>query len=71
MELLAGANALETISGHRHQSYWQLLGHETAAPLWVSDTDDDPGYLAEESDGTDLPPPRKARTSWRITPARA
>ncbi|GGY65294.1 error-prone DNA polymerase [Marinobacter zhanjiangensis] len=60
LELLAGANALETISGHRHQSYWQLLGHEAAAPLWVSDTDDDPGYLAE-GDNTDLPAPSEGQ----------
>ncbi len=37
MELLAGANALEALSGHRHQSYWQLLGHQPAPALWLSD----------------------------------
>ena len=45
LELLAGANALQAISGHRHQSYWELLGHETAAPLWVSESQRVQEYL--------------------------
>ena len=60
MELLAGANALEAISGHRHQSYWQLLGHEIAAPLWVSDTDHDQGDLADNDD-VNLPAPSEGQ----------
>ena len=35
MELLAGANALAAFSQDRHQAYWQLLGHEQPAELFV------------------------------------
>ncbi|MCP4008497.1 MAG: DNA polymerase III subunit alpha, partial [Proteobacteria bacterium] len=31
---LAAANALSSISGHRHLAYWQVAGIEQAAPLW-------------------------------------
>ena len=60
MELLAGANALESISGHRHQSYWQLLGHETAAPLWISENDEPQDYLAG-GDEVQLPAPSEGQ----------
>ncbi|MFL1406444.1 error-prone DNA polymerase [Marinobacter sp. M1N3S26] len=60
LELLAGANALEAISGHRHQSYWQLLGHEPAAPLWVSEAGDDGDYRTEQDD-IDLPEPSEGQ----------
>ncbi len=60
LELLAGANALEAISGHRHQSYWELLGHEEAAPLWVSEHRDDQGYIPE-SDKVSLPAPSEGQ----------
>ncbi|MFW5823449.1 MAG: error-prone DNA polymerase [Marinobacter sp.] len=60
LELLAGANALEAISGHRHQSYWQLLGHEAAAPLWVAEKSDDQAYLPG-NDHVDLPAPSEGQ----------
>ncbi|SFR41401.1 DNA polymerase III, alpha subunit [Marinobacter daqiaonensis] len=49
LELLAGGNALEAVSGHRHQSYWQLLGHESEAALWVSENREDQDYGADDS----------------------
>lgn len=60
LELLASANALETISGNRHQSYWQLLGHEAAAPLWISEGGGDQPYLSD-SPKTDLPAPSEGQ----------
>jgi len=60
LELLAGANALAAISGHRHQSYWELLGHEEAAPLWVSEDGEDQSYLPG-SDRVDLPAPSEGQ----------
>ena len=60
LELLAGANALEGISGHRHQSYWQLLGHETPAPLWISETDSNEGYQADQ-EAINLPAPSEGQ----------
>ncbi len=33
MQALAGANALQAISGHRHQAHWQVLGVEAPRPL--------------------------------------
>uniref|UniRef100_UPI0030DBB75C error-prone DNA polymerase n=1 Tax=uncultured Marinobacter sp. TaxID=187379 RepID=UPI0030DBB75C len=37
LELLAGAGAFATISGHRHQTYWQLLEQPETTPLWVTE----------------------------------
>ena len=37
MELLAGANAMPEFASNRHQSYWQLLGHEPPAELFAEE----------------------------------
>ncbi len=59
MELLAGANALAPFSRDRHQAYWQLLGHEPPAELFVreaseEDTADSCEQLPVPSEGQNI-----------------
>ena len=37
LEVLAGANALQSLTGHRRLAYWQLLGHQPPAALFASE----------------------------------
>ncbi|WP_166263800.1 error-prone DNA polymerase [Marinobacter caseinilyticus] len=37
LEILAGANALNCLDLDRRQAYWQLLGHQTPAALFIND----------------------------------
>lgn len=57
MELLAGANAMPDFTANRHQAYWQLLGHEQPAELFV--TEDNEDYTPDTCD--QLPEPTEGQ----------
>ena len=55
LEILASANALASITGHRHQARWDILGHDlNPAPLFVADSAEH--YQITENT-VHLPPP--------------
>jgi len=56
MELLAGANAMPGFTSNRHQAYWQLLGHEQPAELFVGEDNRAPEPTCEQ-----LPAPNEGQ----------
>ncbi len=54
MEALADADALASISGHRHQSQWQIMALEQARPLLQDEQHAPASYF---DDGVQLPAP--------------
>jgi error-prone DNA polymerase len=58
LEALADADALQSLSGHRHQAQWQILALEQPRPLLCDELRGEPrragGHL---DDGVQLPPP--------------
>ena len=54
MEALADADALASLSGHRHQSQWQIMALEQARPLLQSEQAEPASYF---DDGIQLPAP--------------
>ena len=57
LEALAGADALASLSGHRHQSQWQIMALEQARPLLQDEQRASAGYF---DDGIQLPAPAVA-----------
>ena len=57
MEALADADALRSLSGHRHQSQWQIMALEQPKPL-LQDEQHQPGQYFD--DDIQLPPPQIA-----------
>jgi len=57
MEALADADALVSLSGHRHQSQWQIMALEQARPLLRDEQYAPAGYF---DDGVQLPAPTVA-----------
>jgi error-prone DNA polymerase len=57
MEALADADALNSLSGHRHQSQWQIMALEQPRPL-LQDEQRQPGSYFD--DGVQLPAPAVA-----------
>ncbi|MDH3994948.1 MAG: OB-fold nucleic acid binding domain-containing protein, partial [Gammaproteobacteria bacterium] len=57
MEALADADTLASLSGHRHQSQWQIMALEQARPL-LQDEQREPGSYFD--DGVQLPAPSVA-----------
>ncbi len=57
MEALADADALQSLSGHRHQSQWQIMALESPRPL-LSQEQGQPGHYF--NDEVELPPPQVA-----------
>jgi len=51
LERLAGGGALSALSRHRHDAYWQLLGHEQPTPLFAADAE-----LTDLSDNPEVQP---------------
>jgi error-prone DNA polymerase len=56
MELLAGANAMPGFTSNRHQAYWQLLGHEKPAELFIGEDNSAPEPACEQ-----LPTPNEGQ----------
>jgi len=54
MEALADADALASLSGHRHQSQWQIMALEQARPLLQDEQQAPASYF---DDGVQLPAP--------------
>ena len=54
MEALADADALASLSGHRHQSQWQIMALEQARPLLQDEQRETASYF---DDGVQLPAP--------------
>ncbi len=54
MEALADADALASLSGHRHQSQWQIMALEQARPLLQDEQREPASYF---DDGVQLPAP--------------
>jgi len=54
MEALADADALASLSGHRHQSQWQIMALEQARPLLQDEQRQPASYF---DDGVQLPAP--------------
>jgi error-prone DNA polymerase len=57
MEALADADALASLSGHRHQSQWQIMALEQARPLLQDEQRAPASYF---DDGVQLPAPAVA-----------
>ncbi|MBK6736805.1 MAG: error-prone DNA polymerase [Haliea sp.] len=57
MEALADADALQSLSGHRHQSQWQIMALESPKPL-LRDEQYQSGHYFD--DGVQLPAPQVA-----------
>ncbi len=57
MEALADADALASLSGHRHQSQWQIMALEEVRPLLQQEQQQPGSYF---DDNVQLPPPRVA-----------
>ncbi len=57
MEALADADALQSLSGHRHQSQWQIMALEQTRPL-LQEEQQQPGRYFD--DGVQLPAPQVA-----------
>ncbi len=57
MEALADADALASLSGHRHQSQWQIMALEQARPLLRDEQQAPASYF---DDGVQLPAPAVA-----------
>ena len=57
MEALADADALQSLSGHRHQSQWQIMALEQPKPLLRDEQYQDASYF---DDGVQLPAPQIA-----------
>ncbi len=57
MEALADADALQSLSGHRRQSQWQIMALEQARPLLVDEQLQPSSYF---NDGVHLPAPAVA-----------
>jgi error-prone DNA polymerase len=57
LEALADADALASLSGHRHQSQWQIMALEQARPLLRDEQRQPAGYF---DDGIQLPAPAVA-----------
>ena len=57
MEALADADALQSLSGHRHQSQWQIMALEQPRPLLQEEQHQSGRYF---DDGVQLPPPQVA-----------
>ncbi len=57
MEALADADALQSLSGHRHQSQWQIMALEQPKPLLREEQSQSPRYF---DDGVQLPAPQVA-----------
>ncbi len=57
MEALADADALASLSGHRHQSQWQIMALEQARPLLQDEQREPASYF---DDGVQLPAPAVA-----------
>ncbi|MGJ8517752.1 error-prone DNA polymerase [Carnimonas bestiolae] len=56
LNLLADANALKSLAGHRHQARWKVAGIEAQRPLFddLPDTEQDEVTLAAPSQGQEL-----------------
>jgi error-prone DNA polymerase len=57
MEALADADALQSLSGHRHQSQWQIMALESPKPLLRDEQCQSASYF---DDGVQLPAPQVA-----------
>ncbi len=57
MEALADADALQSLSGHRHQSQWQIMALEQPKPLLRDEQTQSGSYF---DDGVQLPAPQVA-----------
>jgi error-prone DNA polymerase len=57
MEALADADALQSLSGHRHQSQWQIMALEQPKPLLRDEQHQSGSYF---DDGVQLPAPQVA-----------
>jgi len=57
MEALADADALQSLSGHRHQSQWQIMALESPKPLLCDEQNRSASYF---DDGVQLPAPQVA-----------
>jgi error-prone DNA polymerase len=57
MEALADADALQSLSGHRHQSQWQIMALEQPKPLLRDEQSQSASYF---DDGVQLPAPQIA-----------
>ncbi|MCB1688657.1 MAG: error-prone DNA polymerase [Halioglobus sp.] len=57
MEALADADALQSLSGHRHQSQWQIMALEQPRPLLRDEQSQNASYF---DDGVQLPAPQVA-----------
>ncbi len=57
MEALADADALQSLSGHRHQSQWQIMALEQPKPLLRDEQYQSASYF---DDGVQLPVPQVA-----------
>jgi error-prone DNA polymerase len=57
MEALADADALQSLSGHRHQSQWQIMALEQPRPLLRDEQYQNAAYF---DDGVQLPAPQIA-----------
>jgi error-prone DNA polymerase len=57
MEALADADALQSLSGHRHQSQWQIMALESHKPLLCDEQYQSGSYF---DDGVQLPAPQVA-----------
>lgn len=57
MEALADADALQSLSGHRHQSQWQIMALEQPKPLLQEEQSQTASYF---DDDVQLPAPRVA-----------
>jgi error-prone DNA polymerase len=57
MEALADADALQSLSGHRHQSQWQIMALESPKPLLRDEQYQSGSYF---DDGVQLPAPQVA-----------
>ena len=57
MEALADADALQSLSGHRHQSQWQIMALEQPKPLLRDEQYQNASYF---DDGVQLPAPQIA-----------
>ena len=57
MEALADADALQSLSGHRHQSQWQIMALEQPRPLLQDERGQSASYF---DDGVQLPAPQVA-----------
>jgi error-prone DNA polymerase len=57
MEALADADGLQSLSGHRHQSQWQIMALESPKPLLCDEQYQSASYF---DDGVQLPAPQVA-----------